>query len=70
MLSFLKAEKKEKRKALGTCDSDDEKLENKLCIWKEAIAWEIVSSLRVVWKEIFSKISGILIQERNRTIRF
>jgi len=32
MLSFLKAEKKEKRKALGTCDSDDEKLENKLCI--------------------------------------
>jgi hypothetical protein len=30
MLSFLKAEKKKKRKALGTCDSDDEKLKDKL----------------------------------------
>jgi hypothetical protein len=49
MLSFLKAEKKEKRKALGTCDSDDEKPKHKLCIWK---SWEIVSSLRVAWKEI------------------
>jgi hypothetical protein len=32
MPSFLKAEKKKKRKALGTCDSDDEKPKDKLCI--------------------------------------
>jgi hypothetical protein len=53
MLSFLKAEKK--RKALGTCDSDDEKPKDKLCIWKEVIAWQTMSPLRVAWKEMFFK---------------
>jgi hypothetical protein len=51
----LKAEKKKKRKALGTCDSDDEKPKDKLCIWKKTVIWETVSSLRVAWKEIFLK---------------
>jgi hypothetical protein len=55
MLSFLKVEKKKKRKALGTSDSDDEKPKDKLCIWKEAIAWQTMSPLRVAWKEMFFK---------------
>jgi hypothetical protein len=40
---------------LGTCDSDDEKPKDKLFIWKEAVTWETMSSLRVARKEMFFK---------------
>jgi hypothetical protein len=66
---ILKGEKKKKRKALSTCNSDDEKPKDKLGIWKEAVTWETVSSLRVAWKEIFFKDFRDIDQERNRTIR-
>jgi hypothetical protein len=70
MLSFLKAEKKKKRKALGTCDSDDEKSKNKIRYVKgDHYMRDCVLFKSGLKRNVFSKNSGILIQERNRTTR-